>query len=94
MSVSPSNGRRPTSLPSFSCTLQEAGAAKLMTPELIATLADHAQGNPRALMNIAAELLDAAAQREARHIDEKLFLEMCAAPSPEARPARRRAAAR
>src|SRR5208283_2549374 len=29
--------------------LQEAGAARLMTPELIATLADHAQGNPRAL---------------------------------------------
>ncbi|MBV8316165.1 MAG: AAA family ATPase [Planctomycetaceae bacterium] len=70
--------------------LQEAGAARLMTPELIATLADHAQGNPRALMNMAAELLDAAAQREAPHIDEKLFLEMCAAPPhPEARPARR-----
>src|SRR5580704_12415271 len=27
--------------------LQKAGAVKLMTPELIATLADHAQGNPR-----------------------------------------------
>ena len=75
--------------------LQEAGAAKLMTPELIATLADHAQGNPRALMNIAAELLDGAAQREARHIDEKLFLEMCAAPPPpEARPARQRTMSR
>ena len=75
--------------------LQEAGAARLMTPELIATLADHAQGNPRALMNMAAELLDAAAQREAPHIDEKLFLEMCAAPPhPEARPARRRAMGR
>ena len=73
----------------------EAGAAKLMTPELIATLADHAQGNPRTLMNIAAELLDVAAQREARHIDEKLFLEMCAAPPPpEARPARQRAMSR
>jgi type II secretory pathway predicted ATPase ExeA len=74
--------------------LLEAGAARLMTPELIATLADHAQGNPRALMNMAAELLDAAAQREAPHIDEKLFLEMCAAPPPEARPARRRATGR
>ena len=59
---------------------QKAGAVKLMTPELIATLADHAQGNPRALMNIAGELLSVAAQREARHIDEKLFLELCAAP--------------
>jgi len=74
--------------------LQEAGAARLMTPELIATLADHAQGNPRALMNMAAELLDAAAQREAPHIDEKLFLEMCATPPAEARPARRRATGR
>ena len=48
-------------------------AVKLMTPELVATLCDHAQGNPRALMNIAGELLDVAAQREVRHIDEKLF---------------------
>ena len=45
-------------------------------------------------MNMAAELLDGAAQREAPHIDEKLFLEMCAAPPPEARPARRRATGR
>jgi len=71
--------------------LQKAGAVKLMTPELIATLADHAQGNPRALMNIAGELLSVAAQREARHIDEKLFLELCAAPPvPEAKTARQR----
>ena len=71
--------------------LQKAGAPKLMTPELIATLADHAAGNPRGLMNIAGELLSLAAQREARHIDEKLFLEMCASPPvPEPRPARQR----
>jgi hypothetical protein len=31
-------------------------------------------------MNIAGELLSVAAQREARQIDEKLFLETCAAP--------------
>ena len=49
-----------------------------MTPELMATLCDHAQGNPRALMNIAGELLAIAAEREARQIDEKLFLETCA----------------
>jgi general secretion pathway protein A len=72
--------------------LQKAGAVKLMTPELIATLADHAQGNPRALMTIAGELLAVAAQREARHIDEKLFLETCAPPAAEikAASARRR----
>lgn len=71
--------------------LRSAGAPKLMTGELAITIAEHAQGNPRALMNIAGELLDAAAQREARHIDEKLFLEMCAAPAaPEPKAARQR----
>jgi general secretion pathway protein A len=65
--------------------LQKAGAAKLMTPELIATLCDHAQGNLRALMNIASELLAYAAEREARQIDEKLFLETCAPPAAEPR---------
>jgi type II secretory pathway predicted ATPase ExeA len=63
--------------------LNKAGAPRLMTPELMATLADHAQGNLRALMNMAAELLAIAAEREARHIDEKLFLEIYAQPVPE-----------
>ncbi len=62
--------------------LHKAGAPKLMTPELIATLSDHAQGNLRALMNMAGELLALAAQREARHIDAQLFLETYATPSP------------
>jgi hypothetical protein len=31
-------------------------------------------------MNMAGELLVYAAEREARQIDEKLFLETCAAP--------------
>src|SRR6201984_4668 len=62
--------------------LQKAGAVKLMTPELIATLCDHAQGNLRSLMNMAAELLAFAAEREARQIDEKLFLDDAAAPPP------------
>ena len=63
-------------------SLVKAGAAKLMTPELVATLCDHAAGNHRALMNMAGELLAAAAQREARQIDEKLFLETFATPPP------------
>ena len=59
--------------------MQQAGAPTLMTPEVIATLCDHAQGNLRALMIMADELLAAAAQREASQIDEKLFFETCAA---------------
>lgn len=61
--------------------LAKAGAPKLMTTELVATLCDHAQGNLRALMNMAGELLAAAAQREAPQIDEQLFFETFAAPS-------------
>jgi general secretion pathway protein A len=64
--------------------LHKAGAPQLMTPELIATLSEHAQGNYRTLMNMAGELLVLAAQREARQIDEKLFLETYATPpSPQ-----------
>ncbi len=63
-------------------TLQKAGATKLMTPEVIATLCDHAQGNLRSLMNMAGELLALAAQREASQIDEKLFFDLFSTPSP------------
>jgi general secretion pathway protein A len=62
--------------------LHSAGAPKLMTTELIATLCDHAQGNLRALMNLASELLDLAAQREAPQLDEKLFFEAFNPPAP------------
>lgn len=55
--------------------MRAAGTPKLMTPELLATLCDHAQGNLRALMNLAAELLDLAAQREQPQLDEKLFFD-------------------
>jgi len=63
-------------------TLHKAGATKLMSPELIATLSDHAQGNMRTMMNMAGELLALAAQHEAPQIDEKLFFELYNAPSP------------
>jgi len=63
--------------------LAKAGAPKLMTVELIQALCDHAQGNLRTLMNMAGELLSIATEREARQIDEKLFLETYAQPVPE-----------
>ena len=70
--------------------LSQAGAPKLMTPELTAALRDHAQGNVRVLMNMAGELLSIAAEREARHLDEKLFLETYAQPGSEKAAAGRR----
>ena len=60
--------------------LETAGNRKLMTPELMHTLCDHALGNYRMMTTLAAELLAAAAQREATQLDEKLYLEIFAAP--------------
>jgi type II secretory pathway predicted ATPase ExeA len=61
--------------------LATAGNAGLMTQELKIVLCDHAVGNYRVLTGMAAELLATAAQRELTLLDEKLFLEVFAAPS-------------
>jgi type II secretory pathway predicted ATPase ExeA len=55
--------------------LDAAGNPSLMTSELKATLADHAAGNYRILMNLSDELLALAADRDLPRLDEKLFLE-------------------
>lgn len=60
--------------------LATAGNASLMTPELMNTLCDHALGNYRVMTTMAAELLATAAQRESTQLDEKLYLEVFAAP--------------
>jgi hypothetical protein len=77
-------------LRSSSTPSPRAGAPKLMSAEVQATLCDHAQGSPRALMNMAGELLALAASREARQIDEQLFFETFAAPSAQVKAAARR----
>jgi type II secretory pathway predicted ATPase ExeA len=61
--------------------LRAAGNASLMTTELMTTLVEHAGGNYRVLMNLGSDLLAAAAQKEAEHLDEKLFFEVFAPPS-------------
>ncbi len=64
--------------------LASAGNSSLMTSELRVTLADHAAGNYRVLMNLGDELLAAAAERELARLDEKLFLEVFAqTPKPK-----------
>jgi len=55
--------------------LEVAGNPSLMTTELKATLADHAAGNYRVLMNLADELLSTALDRDLPRLDEKLYLE-------------------
>lgn len=57
-------------------TLDQAGNSRLMTDELIRTLASHAANNLRILNQMAAELLDAAAVKELPKIDETLFFEL------------------
>jgi type II secretory pathway predicted ATPase ExeA len=64
-------------------SLEQAGQPHLMTPELIDALAEHAAGNYRTLATMAGELLEAAVKREARQLDEKLFLEVFAPPPPQ-----------
>ena len=61
--------------------LATAGNAGLMTPELRHTLVDHAAGNYRICIGMAAELLMAAAQRDLPVLDEKLYLQVFAAPA-------------
>jgi type II secretory pathway predicted ATPase ExeA len=61
--------------------MKEAGNASLMTPELIRTLVEHSAGNYRVLMNMASELLIAAAVNEAPEIDEKLYFETFQLPA-------------
>ena len=63
--------------------LASAGNAGLMTPELRHTLVDHAAGNYRLCIGMAAELLMAAAQRDLPVLDEKLYLQVFAAPATQ-----------
>ncbi len=65
--------------------MDSAGNARLMTPELVNALCEHAVGNYRVLTGMAAELLATAAQRELTQLDEKLFLELYANPSAKTR---------
>jgi type II secretory pathway predicted ATPase ExeA len=61
--------------------LAQAGNSQLMTKDLMMTLAEHAAGNYRIMMTMAGELLDAAVQREAKQLNEKLYLEVFAVPA-------------
>lgn len=61
--------------------LTHAGNPRLMTPELIQILCEHAIGNYRVLCTMAGELLATAAQQERTQLDEKLYFECFAIPT-------------
>jgi hypothetical protein len=65
--------------------LSKAGNATLMTTQLMETLGDHAAGNYRVLMTMAADLLARGMAREVEQLDEKLYLEMYQASRPSSR---------
>jgi general secretion pathway protein A len=67
--------------------MKQAGNAKLMTSDLVSTLADHAAGNYRVLTNMAGELLASAARREVAQLDQGLFIEVF---SPDAASTKKR----
>jgi type II secretory pathway predicted ATPase ExeA len=58
----------------------KAGNPRLLTQELMATLAEHAAGNYRVLCGMASDLLAVGVEREVKQLDEKLFLEVFAPP--------------
>jgi general secretion pathway protein A len=66
--------------------LDAAGNPGLMTTELKATIAEHAAGNYRVMMNIADELLAAAVERDLSRLDEKLYFDLYQVPAPKPRP--------
>ena len=66
--------------------LKGAGNPKLMSLPLLQTLCEHAAGNLRLLMNMANDLLAAAAQQERDVLDEKLYFEVF---SPDPKPAKK-----
>jgi len=59
-----------------------AGNPALMSPDLIATVSEHALGNYRVLMTMCGELLAAAAEKELSQIDEKLYFELFSIQKP------------
>jgi len=62
-------------------SVSSAGNPKLMTSELMTTIAEHGAGNARAMMNMAGELLAAGAHREVKQLDEKLYFDVFAPPT-------------
>ena len=66
--------------------LAAAGNPALMTDELQRAVCEHAAGNRRTLMNLCHELLALAVARNAKRLDEELYLAMTSAEHRPARP--------
>ena len=69
----------------LSFALEQAGHPQLMTIELIQTLAAHSLNNLRVLNHTAADLLNAAAERNLPRLDESLYFDLFAQASSKPR---------
>lgn len=71
--------------------LDQAGNPGLITKSVINSLAEHAGGNYRTLINLANNLLEAASKHDVSVIDEKLYFEMANSlfGIPAAKPSKR-----
>ena len=56
--------------------IKQAGNPNLLSPGLTETLAEHAAGSPRVMMNLAAECLAIGALKETVQLDECLFFDL------------------
>jgi len=72
---------------------KRAGNPGLMNAELAETLAEHAAGNPRVMMNLAAECLAVGVRKEVAQLDAGLFFELFPAPNVQVAGRRRPVAA-
>lgn len=70
-------------------SLEKAGNPHLMTAALTQTLAEHAHGNLRVLMNLASEVFTYGAKKELTQLDEGLYLEVFT-PATDQGPAARK----
>ena len=59
---------------------EQAGNPRLMTKNLINTLSKHSAGNFRVLTTLASQLLVAGFKKEAKQLDEQLYLETFSPP--------------
>jgi general secretion pathway protein A len=80
--------------------LTAAGNPALMTDELQRTVCEHAAGNRRTLMNLCNDLLALAVAKNAKRLDDELYLAMTSAdlrparPKPPAAPPRTKSSSR
>ena len=72
-------------LESLKHVLTIAGNVSLMNSALMQTLCEHALGNYRVLCSMANELLAMAVQQERAQLDEKLYFECFATPTPQSK---------